>query len=117
QMEAEGVVFRTGVHVGRDMPARQLLEEFDAVALTGGSEQPRDLDVPGRELDGVHFAMDYLTQQNRRVAGDTVAPDASISAEGKDVNVVGGGDTGCDCIGTAIRQGARSVTQIEILPR
>jgi glutamate synthase (NADPH) small chain len=117
QMEAEGVTFRTGVHVGHDLPAEQLLEEYDALVLAGGSEQPRDLEVPGRELEGVHFAMDFLPQQNRRVAGDAVAPEVSITAEGKHVVVVGGGDTGSDCIGTSIRQGAKSVTQIEILPK
>ncbi len=117
QMQGEGVSFRTGVHVGRDLPAQQLMDEFDAVVLAGGSEQPRDLDVPGRELAGVHFAMEFLPQQNRRVAGDVVLPEVSLSAEGKHVLVVGGGDTGSDCIGTSIRQGALSVTQIEILPR
>ena len=117
QMEGEGVVFRTGVHVGRDLPAKQLTDEFDAVVLAGGSEQPRDLEVPGRELAGVHFAMEFLPQQNRRVAGDVVPPELAISAKGKHVMVIGGGDTGSDCIGTSIRQGAASVTQIEILPR
>jgi glutamate synthase (NADPH/NADH) small chain len=117
QMEAEGVTFRTGVHVGRDLPVRKLVDEFDAVVLAGGAERPRDLEVPGRELDGVHFAMDFLTQQNRRVAGDTIPAESVISAEGKHVVVIGGGDTGSDCIGTSIRQGALSVTQIEILPR
>ncbi len=117
QMEAEGVRFRTGVHVGQDLPAKQLLDDYDAVVLAGGSEQPRDLEVPGRELDGVHFAMTFLPQQNRRVAGDTIAPEAAITAEGKHVVVIGGGDTGSDCIGTSIRQGAKSVTQIEILPK
>ncbi|MDX9739593.1 MAG: glutamate synthase subunit beta [Gammaproteobacteria bacterium] len=117
QMEAEGVVFRTGVHVGRDLPVRSLVDEFDAVVLAGGSERPRDLEVPGREFDGVHFAMDFLAQQNRRVAGDVVGADGAITAEGKHVVVIGGGDTGSDCIGTSIRQGALSVTQIEIMPR
>jgi glutamate synthase (NADPH/NADH) small chain len=117
QMEAEGVTFRTGVHVGRDVPVRALVDEFDAVVLAGGSERPRELEVPGRELDGVHFAMDFLTQQNRRVAGDAVPAESAITAEGKHVVVIGGGDTGSDCIGTSIRQGALSVTQIEIMPR
>jgi glutamate synthase (NADPH/NADH) small chain len=115
QMRAEGVVFLTGVHVGQRHDARRLLEDFDAVVLAGGSEHPRDLDVPGRDLDGVHFAMDFLPQQNRRVAGDEV-PD-QILATGKHVVVLGGGDTGSDCIGTAIRQGALSVTNFELMPR
>ncbi len=117
QMEAEGVTFRAGAHVGHDLPAKQLLDEYDALVLAGGSEQPRDLEVPGRDLEGVHFAMEFLPQQNRRVAGDVVSPEVSITAEGKHVVVVGGGDTGSDCIGTSIRQGAKSVTQIEILPK
>ncbi len=117
QMRAEGVEFRTGVHVGVDLPARQLVEEHDAVVLCGGSEKPRDLDVPGRELSGIHFAMEFLPQQNRRVAGDAIPADEAISAEGKHVVVIGGGDTGSDCIGTSIRQGALSVTQLEILPK
>mgnify|MGYP001285219062 CR=1 FL=1 len=117
QMRAEGVEFRPGVHVGVDLPARQLLDGFDAVVLTGGSEHPRDLPVPGRELAGIHFAMDFLRQQNRRVAGDAVPPEGEILAGGKHVIVIGGGDTGSDCIGTSNRQGAASVTQLEILPR
>ena len=117
QMEAEGVVFRPGVHVGVDLPARSLPDDFDAVVLAGGSERPRDLPVEGRDLDGVHFAMDFLPQQNRRVAGDEIPGDAAITAAGKHVVVIGGGDTGSDCIGTSFRQGARSVTQLEILPR
>jgi glutamate synthase (NADPH/NADH) small chain len=117
QLAAEGVTFRTGVHVGVTMPAGELLAQYDAVALTGGSEQPRDLDVPGRELDGVHFAMQFLPQQNRRNAGDTVDPEIALSARGKHVVVIGGGDTGSDCIGTSFRQGALSVTQLEILPK
>jgi len=117
QMAAEGIEFRPNTHVGVDLPARELLEGFDAIALTGGSEQPRDLAVPGRELKGVHFAMEFLPQQNRRVAGDTIPEDQAILATGKDVVVIGGGDTGSDCIGTSNRQGARSVTQLEILPR
>ncbi len=116
QMRAEGVEFRPNSHVGADILARALLAEFDAVVLAGGSEQPRDLNVPGRELHGIHFAMDFLTQQNRRVAGQKIAGD-EILATDKDVVVIGGGDTGSDCVGTSIRQGARSVTQLEILPK
>ena len=120
QMEAEGVVFRPGVRVGgpgADVSARALVDEFDAVVLAGGAEQPRDLPVEGRELDGVHFAMEFLPQQNRRVAGDEIPEETAITAKGKHVVVIGGGDTGSDCIGTSFRQGARSVTQLEILPR
>ncbi len=117
QMREEGVEFRCNVHVGVDLPARQLVDEYDAVVLAGGSEKPRDLQVPGRELDGIHFAMTYLTQQNRRVAGDTIPQEQVITAKDKHVVVIGGGDTGSDCIGTAFRQGALSVTQLEILPR
>ncbi|MEI6985412.1 MAG: glutamate synthase subunit beta [Rhodospirillaceae bacterium] len=117
QMALEGVTFRTGVHVGKDLTARELLNNFDAVVLAGGSEHPRDLLVPGRSLLGVHFANEFLTQQNRSNAGDTISPEASISARGKHVVVIGGGDTGSDCIGTSIRQGALSVTQLEILPK
>ena len=117
QMQAEGVTFRTSSHVGADISTQELLQTFDAIALTGGSEQPRDLPVPGRDLDGVHFAMDFLPQQNKRVAGDTIAPETAITATGKHVIVIGGGDTGSDCIGTSIRQGCESVTQLEILPR
>ena len=117
QMQAEGVEFHTGVHIGYDRKAADLLKEFDAVALTGGAEHPRDLDVPGRELDGVHFAMTFLPQQNKRNAGDSIDADIEISAKNKHVIVIGGGDTGSDCIGTSFRQGAISVTQLEILPR
>lgn len=116
QMEAEGVNFHCGVHVGKDVTAKQLEENHDAVLLTGGSESPRDLPVPGRELDGVHFAMNFLPQQNRRVSGEPFDESISISAAGKHVVVVGGGDTGSDCIGTSFRQGALSVTQLEIMP-
>jgi glutamate synthase (NADPH) small chain len=115
-MDEEGVVFRPGAHVGVDVPAVELRKGFDSVLLAGGSTHPRDLAVPGRELAGVHFAMDFLSQQNRRNAGDTIPAEKSISAEGKRVVVLGGGDTGSDCVGTSIRQGARSVTQIELLP-
>src|SRR5690606_35494858 len=117
QMAAEGVEFRPGVHVGVDIPAKQLLEEFDAVVLSGGSEAPRDLPVPGRELNGIHFAMDFLRQSNKRVAGDQIVENEIITAKDKHVIVIGGGDTGSDCIGTSNRQGAASVTQIEIMLR
>ncbi|MCO6413099.1 MAG: glutamate synthase subunit beta [Thiogranum sp.] len=117
QMQAEGVTFRANTHVGIDVPAAQLLTEFDAVALTGGSEQARDLPVPGRDLQGIYFAMQFLPQQNRREAGDTLPENEQILATGKHVIVIGGGDTGSDCIGTSIRQGCKSVTQLEILPR
>jgi glutamate synthase (NADPH) small chain len=117
QMEAEGVVFRTSCNVGVDVTAAQLQKDFDAVLLTGGAQVPRDLPVPGRELKGIHFAMDFLSQNNKRVAGDTIAAQAEITAKGKHVVVIGGGDTGSDCIGTSIRQGAASVQQLEIMPR
>ena len=117
QMAAEGVVFQTGVYVGKDIPADQLRRDFDAICLTGGSTIARDLPIPGRELDGVHFAMEYLTQQNRVLAGQTVAPSERIHAEGKRVLVLGGGDTGSDCVGTAHRQGAEVVYQFELLPQ
>jgi glutamate synthase (NADPH/NADH) small chain len=117
QMAVEGVTFHINAHIGVTMPVSELLENFDAVALTGGAEQPRDLDVPGRKLDGVHFAMHFLPQQNRRVAGESIDPEIALTATGKHVIVIGGGDTGSDCIGTSFRQGARSVTQLEILPR
>ena len=116
QMEQEGVVFKTGVHVGRDYPAKNLLDEFDVLLLTGGSTQARDLPVPGRELDGVHQAMDYLPQQNKIVAGEQIDPAERITAEGKRVVILGGGDTGADCLGTAHRQGAEAVYQCELLP-
>jgi glutamate synthase (NADPH/NADH) small chain len=116
QMEAEGVTFRYGVHVGVNMPADTLLADYDAVALTGGAEHPRDLPIPGRDLDGIHFAMDFLPQQNRRVSGEPLNGVKEILAGGKHVVVIGGGDTGSDCIGTSIRQGALSVTNFEIMP-
>ena len=116
QMRAEGVEFRPNSHVGADLSARALLAEFDAVVLAGGAELPRDLNAPGRDLRGIHFAMDFLTQQNRRVAGAKIA-DEDILATDRDVVVIGGGDTGSDCVGTSIRQGARSVTQLEIMPK
>jgi glutamate synthase (NADPH/NADH) small chain len=117
QMQAEGVEFRPNNHVGVDISARQLLAEFNAIVLAGGSELPRDLNTPGRELRGIHYAMDFLTQQNRRVAGQKVASDTEILATDKQVVVIGGGDTGSDCVGTSIRQGAHSVTQLEIMPK
>jgi glutamate synthase (NADPH/NADH) small chain len=117
QMRAEGVEFRTGVHVGVDLPGDELQRDFAAVLLAGGAMVPRDLPVPGRELAGVHFAMEYLSQQNRRIAGDTIPGDQSINARGKKVVVIGGGDTGSDCVGTANRQGATEVHQFELLPQ
>jgi glutamate synthase (NADPH) small chain len=117
QLEAEGVVFVTGVEVGRDIPASVLAADFDAVLLAGGASVPRELPVPGRELGGVHLAMDFLEQQNRRVAGETIPADRSISALGKLVVVIGGGDTGSDCVGTCHRQGAVDVVQLELMPR
>jgi glutamate synthase (NADPH/NADH) small chain len=117
QMTAEGVIFKAGVDVGNTITGEQLRGEFDAVVLTIGSRKPRDLQVPGRELPGTHYAMDFLTQQNRRVAGDLVPDEGAILATGKNVVVIGGGDTGSDCIGTSHRQGAKSVTSFEIMPR
>jgi glutamate synthase (NADPH/NADH) small chain len=117
QMAAEGVTFKTSVHVGRDLSADALKSDFDATILAIGSRKPRDLEVPGRELPGTHFAMDFLTQQNRRVAGLPVPDSEAILATGKHVIVIGGGDTGSDCIGTSHRQGALSVTSFEIMPR
>jgi len=127
QMAAEGVSFRTGIYVGNRRPGKgipdwatgtiaagKLLTEFDAVVLSGGAEQPRDLPIPGRELDGVHFAMEFLPLQNKRVAGDAGVPD--LWATDKHVVIIGGGDTGSDCVGTSNRHGARSVTQFELLP-
>jgi glutamate synthase (NADPH/NADH) small chain len=114
-MEAEGVLFRPGVNIGVDVTVDRLRSDYDAVLLAGGAGQPRDLPVPGRGLSGVHFAMDYLTLQNRRNEGDVIADGDFISAAGKHVVIIGGGDTGADCLGTAHRQGARSVTQLELL--
>jgi glutamate synthase (NADPH) small chain len=115
QMQAEGVQFRANQHIGVDTPAKVLLEDFDAVVLSGGAEWPRDLPVPGRELDGIHFAMDFLPSQNKVVAGDKVAK--QIMATGKHVVVIGGGDTGSDCVGTSNRHGAASIAQFELLPQ
>jgi len=117
QMEVEGVTFHCGVNVGVDLDVAKLLADYDAVVLAGGSEKPRDLPVPGRELSGVHYAMDFLTQQNRRVGREPIHTNAPILASGKQVVVIGGGDTGSDCIGTSIRQGAISVLQLEIMPQ
>ncbi len=116
-MEEEGLTIKTGMEIGKDISAKELVNSFDAVCLTIGAMHPRDLEVPGRDLDGVHFAMEFLTQQNRIVDGLTIPYDARISARDRDVLVIGGGDTGSDCVGTSIRQKARSVTQIEILPQ
>jgi glutamate synthase (NADPH/NADH) small chain len=117
QMRAEGVEFITNAHVGVNVPVDTLTSHYEAILLCGGSEQPRDLKVPGRELKGIHFAMEFLPQQNRRNAGDTVDPAISILATGKRVLIIGGGDTGADCLGTSLRQGAKSVHQIEIMPK
>ncbi|MEZ5818389.1 MAG: glutamate synthase subunit beta [Hyphomicrobiaceae bacterium] len=120
QMRAEGVVFHLNAHVGKDISAYELEDTHDAVLLTGGSERPFDFftESPGRHLEGLHFAMDFLPQQNRRVSSEPFAPGTKeISAKGKHVIVIGGGDTGSDCIGTSIRQGAKSVTQLEIMPK
>jgi glutamate synthase (NADPH/NADH) small chain len=120
QMAGEGVEFRAGVNVGVDIGVGELLTRYDAIAMTGGAEWARDLEIPGRELDGIHYAMDFLPQQNKRDAGDSedvAAPGGTISAADKHVVVIGGGDTGSDCIGTSTRQGAASITQLEILPQ
>ncbi len=116
QMEAEGVTFHYNTHVGETVSAKELVDRHDAIALAGGAEASRDLPVPGRDLAGIHFAMDFLPQQNRRVSGEPVASNHPILASGKRVVVIGGGDTGSDCIGASIRQGALKVTQLEILP-
>ncbi len=116
-MEAEGIEFITSADVGVDIEAKVLLKEFDAICLSGGSRVPRDLKIEGRELGGIHFAMDYLKQSNQRVAGEEISSDKLIDARGKKVVVIGGGDTGSDCVGTAHRQGASCVVQIEVLPK
>jgi glutamate synthase (NADPH) small chain len=115
-MEQEGIIFRTNAHVGVNISAQHLQKEFDAVVVCGGASAPRDLPIPGRNLKGVHFAMDFLPQQNKRVAGDRIFS-GDILATGKNVLVIGGGDTGSDCVGTSNRQGAKSVTQIELLAK
>ena len=117
QMEAEGVTFHLNVHVGIETDIAEIVAAHDAVVLAGGAEKPRDLPIPGRELDGIHFAMQFLPQQNRRVSDEPLGNATPILAGGKHVIVIGGGDTGSDCIGTSIRQGALSVTQLEIMPR
>jgi glutamate synthase (NADPH/NADH) small chain len=117
QMEAEGVTFHCNVNVGIDLQAQKLVDGYDAVVLAGGAEKPRDLPIPGRDLGGVHFAMDFLPQQNRRVSHEPLMSNEPILAAGKHVIVIGGGDTGSDCIGTSVRQGALSVTQLEIMPQ
>jgi glutamate synthase (NADPH/NADH) small chain len=117
QMRAEGVRFRTGAHVGVNVAVEDLRREHHALLLAGGAEHPRDLRVPGRELDGIHFAMEFLPQQNRRNEGDDVPAEKAILAGGKRVVIIGGGDTGADCLGTCHRQGALSVTQFELLPK
>ncbi|MDR1436800.1 MAG: glutamate synthase subunit beta [Candidatus Symbiothrix sp.] len=116
-LKAEGIRFETGVEVGKDLPADKLRSRFDAICLATGAGVPRDLPIEGRELNGVHFALDFLKQQNRAVAGQTLPDTGRISAKGKKVLVIGGGDTGSDCVGTSIRQKAAKVTQIEILPK
>ena len=117
QMQAEGVSFHMNVHVGHELSAQELVADHDAVLLAGGSKLSRDLPIEGRDLDGIHFAMDFLPQQNRRVSGEPLGNVKPILAGGKHVVVIGGGDTGSDCIGTSIRQGALSVTQLEIMPQ
>ena len=116
QLKAEGIEFRTGIHVGTDIEASELRKHFDAVLLACGAEQPREVQIPGRDLKGIHFAMDYLTQQNKRNAGDYIPPEEDILATGKHVVIIGGGDTGADCLGTAHRQKALSVRQLQIHP-
>jgi glutamate synthase (NADPH) small chain len=116
-LEKEGLNFVTNTCVGKDLPVEKLMNDYDAVCLAVGAMKPRDLEVPGRELNGVYFAMDYLSQQNRLFAGNHISESERISAEGKNVIVIGGGDTGSDCVGTAIRQKAKNVKQIEILPQ
>jgi glutamate synthase (NADPH) small chain len=115
-MEAEGVKFVTNAHVGHSLPVEDLRREFDAILLAGGAEQPRDLNAPGRELKGIHFAMEYLPQSNRRCHGDVLDPAAEILATGRRVIIIGGGDTGADCLGTVHRQKPISVHQFEIMP-
>jgi len=117
QMQAEGVVFRANSHIGVNVPITKLSNEYDAIVLAAGAEKPRDLPVPGRDLKGIHFALDFLPQQTRRIFGDAIAENDIITAQDKHVVVIGGGDTGSDCIGTSIRQGAASVMQLEILPK
>ncbi len=117
QMKAEGVVFITNAHVGVNVPVDTLTDHYDAILLAGGSEHPRNLNIPGRELKGIHYAMEFLPQQNRRCEGDKIDESIAISAEGKSVLIIGGGDTGADCLGTSLRQKARIVHQFEIMPK
>ena len=117
QMQAEGIVFTTRTHIGVNIAAEEVRRMYDAVVLCGGSESPRDLTIPGRELKGIYFAMDFLPQQNKRNAGDKLDPAKDIVAAGKRVVIIGGGDTGADCLGTSLRQGAASVQQFEIMPK
>jgi len=117
QMRHEGVIFLTNAHVGVNIPIESLTDHYEAILLCGGSEQPRDLKVPGRDLKGIHFAMEFLPQQNKRCEGDIVDPSLAILAEGKRVLIIGGGDTGADCLGTSLRQHAKSVHQVEIMPK
>jgi len=116
-MQEEGVMFKTNVNVGVDVPMKKMMDEFDAIVLSGGATVPRDLQIPGRHLKGVHYAMDFLTQQNKKVGGGQVSEEQLITAENKNVVVIGGGDTGSDCVGTSNRQHAKSVTQIELLAK
>ena len=116
-LREEGIQFKTGVNVGVDISAGGLRKSFDALLLTGGAALARELPIPGRKLGGIHLAMDYLSQQNKILAGEEVAPEQRITAEGKNVVILGGGDTGADCLGTAHRQGAKQVYQFELLPR
>ena len=117
QMRAEGVTFVVNAHVGVSVPVEALTDHYDAILLAGGAEQPRNLNIPGRELKGIHFAMEYLPQQNRRCEGDSEDESLAILAEGKRVVIIGGGDTGADCLGTSLRQRAKSVHQFEIMPK
>jgi len=117
QMRAEGVTFITNAHVGVNVPVEALTEHYDAILLAGGAEQPRNLNIPGRELKGIHYAMEFLPQQNRRCEGDTVDSSLAILADGKRVVIIGGGDTGADCLGTSHRQGPKSIHQFEIMPK
>ncbi len=117
QMNKEGIIFENEVNVGTDISVHYLKRTFDATVITTGSTTPRNIDIPGRQLQGIHFAMDFLTQQNKRTAGERISVDEEISAHDKNVAIIGGGDTGSDCIGTSRRQGAKKITQIEILPK
>jgi glutamate synthase (NADPH/NADH) small chain len=116
-MEDEGIVFLTSVHIGIDILLKELVDDFDAIVLCGGSEKPRDIPIEGRDLDGIHFAMNFLPQQNKRNEGDVISKDISIEAKGKNVLIIGGGDTGSDCLGTSLRQGAKNIYQFELLPQ